>query len=51
MRVISITRKGLALQKQAATIPAQLGCAIGLSKTQGKEIKALCEQLLAAVKA
>jgi DNA-binding MarR family transcriptional regulator len=51
VRIISITRRGLALKAKAEGIPAELACTIGLGKTKGKELKALCEQLLAAIEA
>jgi MarR family transcriptional regulator, organic hydroperoxide resistance regulator len=49
VRIIKITAEGLALKKQAANIPTRLASSIGLSKTQGKQLKQLCEQLLAAI--
>ena len=51
VRIISITQQGLALKDKARDIPTKLACTIGLSKAQGKEFKALCEQLLAALDA
>lgn len=51
VRIISITKLGLALKDKAREIPTQLACTIGLSKAQGKEIKSMCEQLLAALDA
>ena len=49
MRIITITRQGLALKKKARTIPHQLACTIDLPHEQGLELKQLCEQLLAAL--
>jgi DNA-binding MarR family transcriptional regulator len=49
VRIISITRQGLALEKRARDIPTKLACTIGMSKAQGKQFKAMCEQLLAAI--
>ena len=51
VRIISITKQGLALKDKARDIPTKLACTIGLSKAQGKEFKALCEQLLAVLDA
>ncbi len=51
VRIISITRQGLALKAKAEGIPAELACTIGLGRAKGKELKALCEQLLAAIEA
>ena len=49
VRIISVTRQGMALKKRAADIPLQLACDIGLSPAKGRELKKLCEQLLAAL--
>jgi DNA-binding MarR family transcriptional regulator len=49
VRIISITKPGLALKAKARRIPEQLACTIGLSKSKGREFKKLCEQLLAAL--
>jgi DNA-binding MarR family transcriptional regulator len=49
MRIITITRKGLGLKKKAEDIPRRLACTIGLPAQQGRELKALCEQLLGAL--
>ena len=49
VRIISITKPGLALKAKARRIPEQLACTIGLSKSKGSEFKKLCEQLLAAL--
>ena len=51
VRIISITEQGLALKAKAEDIPAKLACSIGLGKTKGTELKALCKQLLAAIEA
>ena len=49
VRVITVTRKGLALKKKANDIPLKLACTIGMPAEQGRELKKLCEQLLAAL--
>ena len=49
MRIITITRKGLGLKKKAEDIPQRLACTIGLPPEKGRELKALCEQLLGAL--
>ncbi len=49
VRIISITRRGLALKAKAREIPEKLACTIGLPKAKGREFKKLCEQLLAAL--
>jgi DNA-binding MarR family transcriptional regulator len=49
VRIISITKRGLALKAKARDIPEKLACIIGLPKSTGKEFKRLCEQLLAAL--
>lgn len=49
VRLISITKQGRALKAKARDIPEQLVCTIGLPKSKGKELKKLCEQLLAAL--
>ncbi len=49
MRIITITRKGLGLKKRAEDIPQRLACTIGLPAKQGRELKALCEQLLGSL--
>mgnify|MGYP001818915376 CR=1 FL=1 len=51
VRIITITDKGAALRQRARNIPGELACSIGLPAAQGKELKALCEQLLAALDA
>jgi DNA-binding MarR family transcriptional regulator len=42
-RVISLTRKGAALQKQAHDIPIKMSCLGVLTPKQGERIKALAE--------
>ena len=49
MRIITITRRGLGLKKKAEDIPHRLACTIGLPAEKGRELKALCEQLLGAL--
>jgi len=46
VRLIKITPKGQALQKQAEDIPQQLMCKSGLSVQQGSDLKQLCTHLL-----
>ena len=49
VRIITITREGMGLQKRAADIPLQLACTAGLSAAKGRELKKLCQQLLDAL--
>ena len=49
VRIIKITTQGLALQQKAQDIPGKLANAVGLSKAQAKQLKALCEQLIPAM--
>jgi MarR family transcriptional regulator, organic hydroperoxide resistance regulator len=49
VRIITITRQGLTLKKKASEIPQKLACTIGLPSAQARELKTLCEQLLAAL--
>jgi MarR family transcriptional regulator, organic hydroperoxide resistance regulator len=49
VRVITITRQGMALKKRATDIPHKLACSIGLPAAKGAELKKLCEQLLGAL--
>ena len=49
VRIITITKEGMALQKRAADIPLQLACTAGLSVAKGRELKKLCQQLLDAL--
>jgi MarR family transcriptional regulator, organic hydroperoxide resistance regulator len=49
MRIINVTAEGLALKKKAEDIPGKLAGSIGLNRAQGKQLKALCEQLIAAI--
>jgi DNA-binding MarR family transcriptional regulator len=49
VRLITITKKGLALQVKAQDIPEKLACSAGLSRTKGREFKNMCEQLLKAL--
>lgn len=49
VRIITLTSRGLRLREKARDIPLQLACTIGLSPDRGKELKQLCEQLLAAL--
>jgi DNA-binding MarR family transcriptional regulator len=45
-RVISLTKQGQSLKKQATNIPSNLACKTGLSAAKGQQLKSLCEQLL-----
>ena len=47
--IIEITDKGAGLRQRARDIPGELACSIGLPAAQGKQLKALCEQLLVAL--
>ena len=49
VRIITITRQGMALKKRATDIPGKLACTIGLPAAKGAELKKLCEQLLGAL--
>lgn len=49
VRIISITRQGMDLKNRARDIPQKLAGTIGLPVAQGRELKKLCEQLLAAI--
>ena len=51
VRLIRITKKGLALKEQAKDIPSKLACNIGMPKAKGREFKQMCEQLLEALEA
>jgi DNA-binding MarR family transcriptional regulator len=46
VRLISITKQGMKLKKQARDIPQKLACTIGLPKKKGIELRKLCEQFL-----
>jgi DNA-binding MarR family transcriptional regulator len=48
-RIITVTRKGMALKTRARDIPQQLACTIGLSAAKGRELKNLCQELLGAL--
>lgn len=49
VRIITITRKGIALKKKASEVPQKLACTVGLPLERGMELKKLCEQLLTAI--
>ncbi|MEH6548969.1 MAG: MarR family transcriptional regulator [Pseudomonadales bacterium] len=49
VRVITITKQGMALRERASEVPQKLVCSVGLSPTKGKELKKLCEELLEAL--
>lgn len=51
VRLIGVTKKGLALQVKAQGIPEKLACSTGLSKSKGREFRSMCEQLLKALEA
>ena len=48
-RIISVTRSGKALRKKAEDIPRQLSCAIGLPAAKARELRNLCNEVLAAL--
>ena len=47
--IISLTKSGGNLQKEAAKIPQLLLCDLPFSSEQRQQLKALCESLLAAI--
>jgi DNA-binding MarR family transcriptional regulator len=47
VRVITITKQGLALKVKAKDIPEKLACKVGLAKPRIKEFNAMCLELLA----
>ncbi|MEH6559120.1 MAG: MarR family transcriptional regulator [Oceanicoccus sp.] len=47
VRVIAITKEGMALKKKAKDIPEKLACKVGLSKPRVKEFNSMCLELLA----
>lgn len=49
VRMITITAQGMKLKKKASKIPQELACTIGLPAARSRELKKLCEQLLAAL--
>lgn len=49
VRIITTTKQGKALRRKARDVPLQLACTVGLPAEQGRELKQLCEQLLAAL--
>ena len=51
VRIITITGRGIVLEKKARDIPQKLACTIGLSAAHGAELKKLCEQLLESLSA
>ena len=48
-RIISLTKQGKSMEQQAVNIPRDLFCKTGLSSIQAKQLKTLCEQLLAVL--
>lgn len=50
VRLISISKKGLALQNQAQSVPIDLARCIGLPGSRSQELKKLCQQVLDALK-
>ena len=50
-RVITLTRAGRALRKKAQDIPSQLSCSIGLPAGRARELRSLCNELLASLEA
>jgi DNA-binding MarR family transcriptional regulator len=47
VRVIAITKEGMALKKKAKDIPEEVACKVGLSKPKIKEFNSMCLELLA----
>jgi hypothetical protein len=47
VRVITITKQGLALKVKAKDIPEKLACKVGLPKPRIKEFNTMCLELLA----
>ena len=47
VRVITITKQGLALKIKARDIPGKLACKVGLPKPRIKEFNSMCLELLA----
>jgi DNA-binding MarR family transcriptional regulator len=47
VRIISLTERGLALRKEAQTIPESLQCQIDMPPEQAQQLKNLCLELLA----
>jgi DNA-binding MarR family transcriptional regulator len=47
VRIISLTERGLALRKEAQTIPESLQCQINMPPEQAQQLKTLCLALLA----
>lgn len=45
-RLIELTTEGKRLKRKAATIPRQVACSTGLTKTELKELKKLCRKAL-----
>lgn len=49
VRMISITKKGMAIKENASSIPTKLACSIGLSREKSLALKSLCQELLATL--
>jgi len=49
VRVIAITRQGMALRARAGDIPVQLACTVGLPEVKGRALKTLCQEILDAL--
>ena len=49
VRLIAVTKAGMALRSKASNIPGQLACSLGMDAAQAGKIKHMCEQLLVAL--
>ena len=49
VRLISITQAGQALRRKARDIPGELACRVGMKKSDARQLRKLCEQVLAAL--
>jgi len=49
VRLIAVTKEGMALRGKAGDIPGRLACSLGMDAAQAKAIKHTCEQLLGAL--
>ena len=49
VRLIKVTREGLSLRSKAKEVPGKLACRIGMSKTDARQMRELCDRLLAAL--
>ena len=49
VRLIAVTKEGMALRSKANDIPGRLACSLGMDAAQARKIKHTCEQLLVAL--